>query len=412
MAQHQAQAFLCYDHLDDHDRSVTAFRNALEQSVNRVAKEPFALFQDYHHIDWGQPWRERIRSALNEAQFLIPVLTPNFVHSYECRREVEYFLEVEVRRGRTDLILPVLFYPMRDAGSTAPTHRDHVFDELRSRQRLDWTAHRSDPIEKSEEALAKLAAQLARAFEQPAPRPSVLRVDPARGTYRTIGAALADAKRWDRIEVAEGVYTEAVSIDTCVELVGDGDRGRIVIQAVNENVLSFQADRGRIANLSVRKLGEEIDGRRFGSAVHITRGLLLLEDTDLSSTGLSCVSVQGAGWPVVRGNRIHSGRNEGIHMASGAAGVVEDNRIYRNGLAGVAIWSDANPRITGNDIYDGEREGIYVGRGGRGLIDHNTIRDNAVSGITIETGAHPVVRDNHVYGNGPGGTTNIIDRNL
>jgi parallel beta-helix repeat protein len=78
----------------------------------------------------------------------------------------------------------------------------------------------------------------------------------------------------------------------------------------------------------------------------------------------------------------------------------------------VAIWSDANPRITGNDIYEGEREGIYVGRGGRGLIDRNTIRDNAVSGITIEAGAHPVVRDNHIYGNGPGGTTNIIDRNL
>jgi hypothetical protein len=30
MAEHVPRAFLCYDHLDDQDRSVTAFRDALE----------------------------------------------------------------------------------------------------------------------------------------------------------------------------------------------------------------------------------------------------------------------------------------------------------------------------------------------------------------------------------------------
>jgi parallel beta-helix repeat protein len=412
MAEPQAQAFWCYDHLDDRDGSVTRFREALEQAVNTVVRQPFKIFQDRLHIDWGQPWRERIRAVLDQSHFLIPLLTPNFIHSEECRRELDYFLEVEIRRGRTDLILPVEFYPMRETGHSTTPHHDHLVNELHGRQRLDWTAHRSEPIEKREKALAKLAAQLARAFERPAPRPSVLRVNPANGKYRTIESALRAAKRWDRIEVAEGVYTEAITIDTCVDIVGRGDRERIVVQAVNEDVISFQADRGRIANLTIRKLGEEIDGRRFGSGVHVTRGLLLLEDNDISSTGLSGVSVQGAAWPRVRGNRIHDGRNEGVHLSNGAGGVLEDNRIYRNGFAGVAIWADADPRVASNNLYEGAAEGVYVGGGGRGLIEHNTIRDNHVSGITIEAGAHPIVKDNHIYGNGPGGTVKVIDRNL
>src|SRR5262245_50544735 len=106
-------AFLCYDRHDDRDRSVSSFREALTEALTSKATRPREIFQDRINIRWGENWRDRIRETLDEIPLLVPVVTPNFLQSHECRDELECFLEAEDRRRRWDLILPVYFYPIR-----------------------------------------------------------------------------------------------------------------------------------------------------------------------------------------------------------------------------------------------------------------------------------------------------------
>ncbi len=133
----------------------------------------------------------------------------------------------------------------------------------------------------------------------------------------------------------------------------------------------------------------------------ITRGRLELEDCDITSRGLSCVSIQHGAEPLVRGNHIHDGRQEGVYAGEGASGAIENNKIYMNSLAGVAIWRTASPTVRGNEIY-GCKEGIYVGDRGSGLIENNKIHDNRGPGIKTE-GGEPTMGPNEEYRNNLGG---------
>jgi hypothetical protein len=67
----------------------------------------FEIFQDCEGIAWGQHWRTRLDEALEEALFLIPILTPSYFSSQAGRAECETFLELERRSGRSDRILPL-----------------------------------------------------------------------------------------------------------------------------------------------------------------------------------------------------------------------------------------------------------------------------------------------------------------
>src|SRR5215472_8270577 len=106
-------AFLCYDRHDDRDRSVSSFREALTAALTSASASAIEIFQDRINIRWGENWRDRIRVTLHETPLLVPIITPNFLQSDECRDEVESLLEGEDRRRRWDLILPVYFYPIR-----------------------------------------------------------------------------------------------------------------------------------------------------------------------------------------------------------------------------------------------------------------------------------------------------------
>lgn len=137
-------AFLCYDRHDDRDRSVSSFRVALTEALVSKGAGPVEIFQDRVNIRWGENWRDRIRGALDETPLLVPIVTPNFLQSDECRDELEYFLEGEDRRRRWDLILPVYFYPVRKIDDREPIAGDYLIAELRRRQWQDWIDLRAE----------------------------------------------------------------------------------------------------------------------------------------------------------------------------------------------------------------------------------------------------------------------------
>jgi parallel beta-helix repeat protein len=330
-------------------------------------------------------------------------VTPNFLQSDECRDEVECFLEGEDRRRRWDLVLPVYFYPIRQIDDDQAIAGDHLITELRRRQWQDWIDLRAEPPDSPKRVayLDRLAAELLAAVTPRNATTSELRVG-ATERYPTITAALDAAKPWDRVILTHGVYSEAITIDQPVEIVGEGDCRNIVIESSSDNVISVQADQGRITNVTVRHVGS------CCSAIKITNGRLVIEGNDVTSSGISCISIQGGAWPAIHHNRIHGGNQEGIYIAEGASRTIEENDIYENRFAGIAIRADANPKVRRNRIHSGWREGIYIGDHGRGVIDRNIVRENAVAGIHIERNGSPILGAmNRLYSNGPGGGVNL-----
>lgn len=70
--------------------------------------EELELFVD-RDIEWGEDWREKIDQALAQITFFIPIVTPRWFQSEECRREFVRFFERAEALGVTDLVLPLYY---------------------------------------------------------------------------------------------------------------------------------------------------------------------------------------------------------------------------------------------------------------------------------------------------------------
>jgi parallel beta-helix repeat protein len=321
----------------------------------------------------GRQWDREVEHALTDCEEMLLILTPAAVASVNVMDEVSFALEQQKR------VIPLLFQDCQ------------IPFRLRRVQYVDFRSDYADGLQRLLRALTagnELPPDLARSG-------AVFRVRPAGPEYRTIMAAVRLAADGDSVEIEAGIYREHVHIDKRLDIGGVGDRDNIVLECSDDDTVSFVAAGGRISNLTIRHTGSG------SSAVKITKGRLLLEECDITSRGLSCVSIQYEGNPTLRRNRIHGGRQEGVYAGEGAAGLIEGNEIFENGLAGVALWRGASPTIRENDIY-GCKEGIYVGDGGRGTIERNRIHHNRGLAIKIE-GGQPTLLSNDEFQNAAAG---------
>jgi F-box protein 11 len=211
---------------------------------------------------------------------------------------------------------------------------------------------------------------------QPAPEakiePPTVVVDAMhRGDYATITEALKAVKAGTRILVRPGLYKEGIVIDKPVEIIGDGEQGDIVIEASGKHTVLFQADNGKVANLTLRQTD-----RGSWCAVDISQGRLDLEHCDISSKGEACVAICNGADPRLRCNRIHDSNDAGVVVSNNGRGTLEDNEVVANALSGVTIMSGGNPTLCRNRITQHGGMGIWVLNGGGGIFKDNDLRDN------------------------------------
>lgn len=455
-------AFLSYANADDeHDgHSITAFRKALESALRIHTGQQLTIFQD-RDLAWGEAWRERIDGSLDAVAVLIPILTPGFFASQECRREVGRFLERERQLGRRDLVLPVYWVETSELDDPSTRAADAQASELASRQRADWRDLRFDPLTSAESRreIARLAARIRDTIRGtlpgPAERPngSAERSRGARqihivdaghggdsGTFSNIGAAIESARPNDLILVRPGVYSEHLVVEEPIEVRGDGPRDEIVIEANGADVVLFEAYRGRISNLTIRQTAEG-----DSSAVRIGRGKLQLEECEIQSKGSIGIAVSGGadptvsrcvvqrcecgvgvydggagtfidndivrnrehgviisrgGNPTLRANRIKENRHYGVMVIGNALSLLEDNDMVGNGWSGLGILAGANPTVRGNRITANAHYAIWITAGGLGTINDNDMTANEWGGIGVADGGNPTVRHNRIMGNG------------
>jgi parallel beta-helix repeat protein len=424
-------AFLSYTSFDDayEEGRIAEFCERLSAEVRMRTGHPFPIFRDKKDIKWGQNWRSRVEQGLDEAVFLIPILTPSYFQSQPCCEEYERFREREKKLGRNDLILPVYYVECDELEDPAIRESNQWAEDLSERQYEDWRNLRWEPwtsptIGRAFERLAKqikqalkatppqvtsrVTADLATAESVPAlaramqesKAPRVQRKEPPthivdamwRGDFTTISEAIAAAQPGDRILVRPGYYREGLILDKPLEIIGDGNVGDIVVEAKGSNVILFKANMGIVRNLTLRQAG---DGDWY--AVDIGQGRLVLEDCGIISQSLACVAVHSGADPQIRRNRIHTGNKNGVFVYENGLGTIEENDIFGNARAGVEIMEGGNPTVRRNRIHDGKGVGVFVHQNGLGTIEENDIFGNASAGVAVREGGNPTVRRNRIH---------------
>jgi parallel beta-helix repeat protein len=431
-------AFMSYRRIDEKhlEGKFTEFRSRLSAEVELQTGVDFQIFQDVKNLKWGDPFGKIIKLTLDEVMFLIPMITPGFFNSDYCRDELTRFLKREEEMGRNNLILPVLYIDCPILTDKDQLEKDELATIIASRNYVDWRDLRFDPPTSPHigKKFAELASQIRDAVEpeltvkkktkpkQKSPKkaeqpteatplsshssaktktPTLINEPPThivhqmhRGDFASITEAIEAAKPGDRILIRPGHYIEDLVINKPLEIIGDGERDDIVVEAKKEYTISFQASIGRISNLTLRKAGGDEN-----HCVDISQGRLELLECDITCKRFCCIGVYSNADPRIRNNIIHDARYVGIAIYNQGQGVIEDNDIFGNGYSGMEIRDESNPSIRRNRIHDGKRAGLFIHSEGQGIIEDNDIIRNGLFGIASKENGNPTVRNNRIMDN-------------
>jgi serine/threonine protein phosphatase PrpC len=164
--------------------------------------------------------------------------------------------------------------------------------------------------------------------------------------FATIGAALAEARRGDAVEVIGGEYREQVRLKSGITL-----RSRVPREAI----LRAVAVGGGPAVSSEDVTGARISGFRIlaDAQMPLTIGIVLvnseveIDDIEVAGAGTG-VEIRGAGFPILRASAIHDCSGDGVLITGASTPWLSHNAIQRNGHAGVAARDGARPLLVGN----------------------------------------------------------------
>jgi hypothetical protein len=132
-----AAGFWSYVHADndgDANRIVKLAQHVRDAFALQTGAE-LELFLDRDTLVWGDAWRERIDQAIAGTTFFIPIVTPRYFQSAECRRELVKFTSEARRLGLEELLLPVYYVAVPELESDPD---DEAMELIAERQREDF----------------------------------------------------------------------------------------------------------------------------------------------------------------------------------------------------------------------------------------------------------------------------------
>lgn len=178
-------AFVCYTR-DDDKASLGGIRQLAEDigmAFDLLTGQKLNVIFDLEILVWGHEWRVHLEAAITKATFFIPFITPRFFQSTECKRELELFLKVARELNRSELVMPILWAPVRELREDS---LDPVIAHIAAIHREDWTELRL--CDRTGESCRKGTHELASAI--------VKRVDELndlpQGSVPTVGATNVD----------------------------------------------------------------------------------------------------------------------------------------------------------------------------------------------------------------------------
>ncbi|MFC9326093.1 toll/interleukin-1 receptor domain-containing protein [Kitasatospora sp. NPDC057015] len=218
MADNDPSGFWSYTHRDNELDSGRILRlsEAIKNEFEIITGGELKVFVDSKSISWGEAWRIRIDTAIFGITFLIPVMTPRFFTSPECRREVLTFSGHAASLGLEDLLLPIHYVNVPQL--TKDPSGDEVMALLAQRQWVDWRDLRLEAEDSPayRKAINELALRLSQIVEQALTvDPPVLTAtldDESAGFIEIMAAAEEAMPRW--VQVVEDLSRATTEISS------------------------------------------------------------------------------------------------------------------------------------------------------------------------------------------------------
>jgi len=320
-------------------------------------------------------------------------MTPHAPRSPWVRDEVNAALN-QVRKGRMRGVIPVV------AQSCADADIPPLWDPL----------HRYDATRTYDAALSGLLRALGLAESAvPAPSstvspsvPSGLSQSPrvtvaepmegalvvdagGKGHYRTIAEAVKAASPGDRILVRAGHYTESISIEKSVALVGEDTR-TVVIEG---RTGAFD----QAACILVKARG-----------VHLAKLSLRQPATGLLSAQNCCLWVNWGGEARVEDcdfTTAQAGSASGVNTGGGSL-TLHRGRIHDCKGNGVTLDNSKARLLLEDTVIEGcSKSALYV-KSGVATVRRSQFKNNGEWGVRVDAGASGTFEDNDLRGNGRG----------
>jgi DNA repair exonuclease SbcCD ATPase subunit len=207
--------FFSYSREDDEafEGTLSALRDAIQRELSAQlgrSKTNFRLWQDQKAIAPSKRWETEIKTAVEQAVFFIPIVTPRAVNSHYCKLEFDAFLAREQELGRGDLVFPLLHIRVPALESEAQWRSDPVLSIVGMRQYVDWRGLRNREVREPavREAIERFCEKIAEALREPWVSPEVRRRQEAEAArlieeerQRAEAARLAEEER-QRVEAA------------------------------------------------------------------------------------------------------------------------------------------------------------------------------------------------------------------
>ncbi|WP_445407976.1 toll/interleukin-1 receptor domain-containing protein [Streptomyces albidoflavus] len=221
----QPAGFWSYARRDDElDRGqITRLSERIADAFEIITGEPLEIFLDKRSIEWGDAWRMRLDSALTGTTFLIPIVTPKFLQSQDCRREVIQFAGHAASLGLEELLLPIHYVDVPQlAHDVEEKPTDEVVELISKRQWVDWRALRLEDEDSPpyRQAVHKLAVKLAEILETAPPARPIEVTSPGQddedspGFVEIMAEMEAALPAWQDTVLQFAAFMETIGIET------------------------------------------------------------------------------------------------------------------------------------------------------------------------------------------------------
>ncbi|MER7418015.1 TIR domain-containing protein [Micromonospora peucetia] len=213
--------FWSYTHRDNEleNNRIRRLAESIANEYELLTGEQLELFVDSSAIAWGTKWRDVINDALARTAFFIPVITPLYLRSRECRREFVEFSAKANSIGANELVMPILY---SETPAVADEHTDDdIAVTVRATQRADWRQLRlaeehSERYRTEVHALAKrLVEVMERESARPLPPVPEISEDELPGFLEEVATAEESVESWQGI--LEGAWAELQEIMATTE---------------------------------------------------------------------------------------------------------------------------------------------------------------------------------------------------
>jgi parallel beta-helix repeat protein len=259
--------------------------------------------------------------------------------------------------------------------------------------------------------------------------------------YPSIQEAINNATDGDTIYVSSGYYTEHLSVNKSIALIGENRDTTTIDGTANGTIFYVKSDNVSISDFAIQYSGcscsgySGVDTESYHQNINITHNTILrdgygihlnkaskviITQNNITQTTDSCVVVSESSQISVTGNDI-TDNVDGINIQNSNASILSDNTIYNNAIDGISLSYSNNNTISGNNISSNKIYGLYITQSSNNSIFQNSFLENADQ-VSSDRSAN--VWDNGLEGNfwsnytgvdtdldGIGETPQVIDAN-